>query len=93
MTNRELRQLVGMANRGRPKEEPRLDAEALSLALRTVDQLDESVKCVETTLRSLGLLFEDFTLPQALIGALGISVTEIRSQIPALREAAKDAGK
>lgn len=93
VTSRELQQLVGMANRGTPKPEPHLDEEALSLALRTVDQLDESISHAEQTLRGLGDLLEDFTLSQALVGAMGISVTELRSQLPALREAVKDAGK
>ena len=93
MTNRDLRQLEEFANRRKPKKASRLEGETARLAHRTVDQLDEGVRLVEQTLRGLGLLMEDHTLPQALIGAMGISATELRSQLPALREAVKEAGK
>lgn len=94
MTGRELRELEQMLGHApKPTETAPLDREQVALALRTVDQLDQSVGLVEETLRQLGVQLEDFTLPKALIGSLGISVTEIRSQLPALREAAKEVGK
>jgi hypothetical protein len=68
-----------------------LSEEHSRLASSTVDQLAESVNHAEQTLRGLGLLLEGRPLPTALIGALGISLTEMRSQLPALREAVKEA--
>jgi hypothetical protein len=88
MTSRELKELFALGERSRGGA---LCEDHAELAGRTVNQLDESIHCVEQTLRSLGLLMEDHTLPQALIGAMGISVTELRSQLPALREAVREA--
>jgi septation ring formation regulator EzrA len=95
LTSRDLQRLEELANRKRSSSDgPRqLEEEAIRLALRTVDQLGEGIELLETTLQSLGLLFEDFPLQKALVGAIGISVTEMRSQVPALREAAREAGK
>lgn len=91
MTKRELQKLLGSAER--PKADPKLCAEHQALALRTVTQLEQLQDLQEQALRTLGACFEDFTLPKALIGAIGISATEIRSQLPALRESVKEAGK
>lgn len=90
MNAQELKELFELGDRSRGGV---LCEDHAELADRTVSQLDESVHCVEQTLRSLGLLMEDHTLPKALVGAMGHSVTELRSQLPALREAVKDAGK
>jgi len=93
MTNRDLQQLEEFANRRKPKDGPHLEDETARLAHRTGDQLDESVRHVEQTLRGLALLMEGHTLSQALIGAMGISATELRSQLPALRKAVKEASQ
>lgn len=90
MTVEELQRLLG--NVERPKRKP-MDDERRDFAKSLVDQFEETVQLQEQALRSLGTYLEDFTLPQALIGAIGVSVTEIRSQLPALREAVKEAGK
>ena len=92
MTSRDLQRLEQFANQQRRRAEKPLDQEATALVLRTVDQLGESLALVQTTLHALGTLLEDHALPKALIGAMGSSATEIRSQLPSLREAAKDAG-
>jgi hypothetical protein len=93
MTSRELQQIEEFANRSRPKEEAQLGSDSAALARHTVAQLDESVTCVENCLKGLALLFEEVPLPAALIGAIGYSALEMRQQLPALREAAKEAGK
>lgn len=93
MTSRELKQLEDFANRKGPKTPEPLSAEAVALGLRQVEHLTKTVELSETTLKSLGTLLEDFPLAKALIGAVGISVMEIRSQIPALRQAVKEAGE
>lgn len=94
MTNRDFKQLEELANRGRDgaPETPSLDDEHARLAARTVEQLDESVRHVEQTLRSLGMLLEDYPLPKALIGAMGMAAVDLRRQVPALKEAVKEVG-
>jgi hypothetical protein len=93
MTNRDLQQLEALANRGAPKPPEPLSEEATALGLRVTEQLAESVELAESALKSLGVLLEDFPLAKALIGAIGISAMEIRSQMPALRQAVKEAGE
>jgi hypothetical protein len=90
LTSQQLKELFELGDRSRSSV---LCEDHAALAERTVNQLDESIQHVEQTLRSLGLLMEDRTLPKALVGAMGISAVELRSQLPALREAVKDAAK
>ncbi len=93
MTDRDLKTLEAYANQRRPSKTPKLDEEEQRLAQRVIDQLDESVSLSESALRSLGVLLEAHDLPTALVGALGFSVTELRSQLPALRRAATAVSK
>lgn len=94
MTNRELKRLEDFANRGRPRPDPKLGSKEAELALQAIDQMDRSIELAEDCQRQLKQLFEErFPLPAALIGAMNYSLLEVRQQIPALREAAKEAGK
>ena len=90
--NRDVQALEGLPALA-PTEPKPLDAQSLEHALHMVDLIDESVTNLEQSLRALGMLVNDFTLLHAILGALGANTVELRCQMPALRQATKDAGE
>lgn len=93
MTSRDLKRIEDFANRGTRPEPPRFTPELTRFVQGTVNQADESLALLETTLKALGELLEDHPLPMAHIGAMGFSAMELRSQLPALRRAVEEAGE
>jgi hypothetical protein len=68
-----------------------IDQEARDEALGSVGDLSQAVGQVESSLARLtGFVGDDAPLAAAVLGASGISATEIRQQLPALRQAILD---
>lgn len=88
----DLEQMLGEISRQGSHPAP-LSAETVKWAEGEIANLEQAVSDVEGSLMLLGAFFQAFTLPQAVVGAMGISVTELRSHLPALKQAAKDAGE
>jgi hypothetical protein len=91
VTNRDIEMLL--RNTKPPEPKPVLPRTSQELADDGIKLLEQAIGLVEAELPALGELFEGHTLPRALIGAMGLSATELYSKLPALREAAKEAGE
>ena len=65
-----------------------IDQEARDRALVWVGDLAQAVSQVESKLATLtGFVTEDTPLAAAVFGAIGVSATEMRQQLPALKQA------
>jgi hypothetical protein len=68
-----------------------IDQEARDKALQWVGGLTENIGQVENSLALLsGFVGDDHPLAAAVVGAIGISATEMRQQLPALKQAIRD---
>ena len=67
-----------------------VDVQARQRALRWVGGLSQALGEVESSLATLKGFVDDDALGSAVVGAIGISATEIRQQVPALRQAIRD---
>lgn len=90
VTRRELENLLGSVQ---PAKTETIDAGVLESAEIHIDALEQGIGAAQSRLVTLAALFEDFTLIQAILGAQGQSLEDARSQLRALREAARDAAK
>jgi len=68
-----------------------VDPHAERLVRGLIGELAEDLGSLEGTLASLSGIFDE-GLPGAVVGAMGLNVGEIRQQLPALREAAREMG-
>jgi hypothetical protein len=68
---------------------PVIDCQARERAEGWLSELSEHIGKAELLLATLGG-FCDEGLGQAIVGAMGLSVGEVREQIPALRQAVRD---
>lgn len=68
-----------------------IDQVARETGLGCISELGEEIGQLESTLAFLtGFVGDDTPLARAIVGALGIRATEMRQQIPALRQAILD---
>ncbi len=67
-----------------------IDQEARETVLGCISELVERIGKVESSLAFLTGFVDDDALAAAIVGALGIRATEMREQIPALRQAIRD---
>jgi hypothetical protein len=67
-----------------------IDAQARQRALRWVSDLSQAIGEAEGVLATLKGVVDDDSLGSAIVGAIGISATQIRQQVPALRQAIRD---
>ena len=69
-----------------------VDEHAERFAKQLVGELAKNLGALEGTLAALAGAFDE-GLPAAVVGKMGISAGEIRQQVPALREAAREVGR
>jgi hypothetical protein len=87
MTNRELHELLGHT---KPPKRPEVDPSTIERGEELLTGLEQEISAVQSRLSLLGGFFDGDGLPMALIGAMGLSATELHSQLPALRQALRD---
>lgn len=85
---------------GRPADKERtlpaaptiaIDQEAQDQALKAAAALASDLDALDNHLEYLGGFFgDDHPLATALLGSIGITATEIRQQLPALKQAIRD---
>jgi hypothetical protein len=87
VTHRDLERLCGDVREVSPVLE--LDAVAIEKARQWIGDLEQEIGAVENRLAMLGAFFAE-PLPRALIGAMGIDMNGVHSQVPALKQALRD---
>lgn len=67
-----------------------LDRKAVETAEGWITELADQIDQAELLLSDLTGFFDGEPLPQALVGAMALSISEARQQLPALRQALRD---